>query len=225
MTFGDGKLITITGIDGAGKSTLAKNVCDELRDQGFSATYVYGRFLPVLSYPVMELGRRTVLANSDLDEDYVDHQEKKTNLFSSGGLRRLYELLVMSDYAPQLLLRVVRPLLTHEYVICDRYFYDTLLTDLGGDVIREPNAAITRYKYYEKFIPSPKIEFYIDVPPDVAFARKSDVPQIEYLEDRKRFYDEFAAERNFTKLDGTQSPETLCAIVTEEILAGSWPSE
>ncbi|MDL0118808.1 hypothetical protein PNQ29_03495 [Halobacterium salinarum] len=211
-------MITTTGIDGAGKSTLAQNVRDELQARGYDAVYAYGRFLPLLSYPVMELGRRTVLSDSNIEEDYTEHQSNKADLFDASLLRRGYEMLVMMDYAPQLLARVIIPLYQHDYVICDRYFYDTLLTDLSGDVIPEPQEAINRYRTYSKLIPSPDFEFYVQIPPEVSLERKDDIPDIEYLRDRKRFYDEFAQAYGMSILDGTRSQSDLCSTVVETLL-------
>lgn len=212
-----GTLITITGIDGAGKSTLAKNVRDELQAGGYDAVYAYGRFLPLLSYPVMELGRRTVLSNSDIESNYSDHQSKKVDLFETSLLRRAYEILVMADYAPQLFARVFLPLYKHDYVICDRYFYDTLLTDLSGDVISTPQQAIKRYRYYSRLVASPDFEFYVRIAPEIAMERKDDIPDIEYLRDRKNFYDSFAEANDMTILDGTDTKDTLCRTVVEAI--------
>lgn len=213
-----GTLITTTGIDGAGKSTLAKNVRDKLRGRGHDAVYAYGRFLPLVSYPVMEIGRRTVLSDSDIDEDYTEHQTSKADLFETSLLRRGYEALVMADYAPQLLARVILPLYQHDFVVCDRYFYDTLLTDLSGDVVQEPKEAVDRYRTYSKLIPTPDFEFYVDIPPEVSLDRKDDIPDIEYLRDRKRFYDRFAQEYGMFTLDGTRSESALCSSVMDLVL-------
>lgn len=213
-----GTLITTTGIDGAGKSTLAKNVRDELQARGYDAVYAYGRFLPLLSYPVMEIGRRTVLSDSDIENDYNSHQSKKEELFETPFLRRVYELLVMMDYAPQLFARVILPLYKYDYVVCDRYFYDTLLTDLSGDVIQTPRQAIDRYRYYSRFVPSPDYEFYLRIDPETAIERKDDIPDIGYLQDRKRFYDLFAEANDMIILDGTDSEDGLCRTVVEKIM-------
>lgn len=214
-----GTLITTTGIDGAGKSTLAKNVRDELQARGYDAVYAYGRFLPLLSYPVMELGRRTVLSSSDIEEDYTEHQSNKKSLFETSLLRRGYEALVMADYAPQLFARVILPLYQHDYVICDRYFYDTLLTDLSGDVITDPQEAIDRYRLYSKVIPKPDFEFYVQIPPEVSMERKDDVPDIGYVKDRKAFYDAFAEANRFHRLDGLNSPNELVNEVISVIIS------
>jgi dTMP kinase len=166
----------------------------------------------------MELGRRTVLSDSDLDTDYTEHQSNKERLFDTELLSRVYETVVMADYAPQLLKRVVLSLYRHDFVVCDRYFYDTLLTDLSGDVISRPEDVVEKYRRYSKFVPDPDFEFYVQIPPEVSMERKDDIPDIAYLRDRKRFYDRFADETDMTALDGTRSQSELCRTVLKSVL-------
>jgi len=203
------KLVTITGIDGAGKSTLAKAVTDELTEQGYSATYVYGRYLPRLAYPIMEFGRRTIFSETDINADYSTHQESKRQFFSGTVVKSLYEALIMMDYAPQLLYRLTPRMLTSDFIICDRYFYDTLLTDFSGTVIETPEEAISRYKHYSKLVPSPEYMFYLQIPVNVAYKRKDDTPSEDYLQERKAFYDSFAKRFNITELCGTDDVDRL----------------
>ena len=204
-----GTLVCLTGLDGAGKSTLTSRVVAKLRRDGYEVTHAYGRYLPRIAYPVMEAGRMTVFAESDIEADYDDHQSEKENFFSSDALSSLYEGLLMADYAPQFLIRVVIPLYYSDVVVCDRYFYDTLLTDMAGDVFSGPEQVVDRYDRYQRFLPTPDHEFYVEVPPEVSMKRKDDIPSESYLEDRKDFYDTFADEFRLTTLDGTNSLESL----------------
>jgi dTMP kinase len=213
-----GTLICLTGIDGAGKSTLARSVSEALSERGYRATYTYGRYLPLLAYPVMELGRRTLLSGGQDEGDYTEHQSEKRELFAGSTLRLGYEALVMLDYAPQLLWRVAVPLYRYEYVVCDRYFYDTLLTDLCGDVVRTPEEAVSKYdRFYSRLVPDPDHEFYVEIDPEVSMERKDDVPAIEYLEERKAFYDRFAETFDLTRLDGTDAPGELVSSVLDAV--------
>jgi dTMP kinase len=208
----------MTGLDGAGKSTLTDSVAETLRDHGHDAVQVYGRYLPRMTYLGIALGRRTLFADSDIHADYEDHQSEKSDLFSNDLLAMAYEGVVMADYVPQFVWRVLRALYTHEIVVCDRYVYDTLLTDLAGDVLDEPADAIERYESYAGVFPTPDHEYYVSIPPEVSMERKDDVPSIEYLEDRKAFYDEFAAAHGLTVLDGTESVTQLTYSVVDEII-------
>lgn len=213
-----GTLVCVTGLDGAGKSTLTNSVAQTLRDDGYDAVQVYGRYLPRASYLAIAIGRRTVFSNSDIEDDYEDHQSEKEDVFSNDLLATAYESVVMADYVPQFVWRVLRSLYTHDIVICDRYVYDTLLTDLAGDVLAEPADAIDRYRLYEDVFPTPDHEFYVSIPPAVSMERKDDVPSIEYLEDRKTFYDEFAEAYDLSVLDGTDSIQQLTYQVVDEIV-------
>ena len=210
-------LVVMTGLDGAGKSTLSARVVDQLREDGYDASRAYGRYLPRLTYPVIAVGQRTVFSDSDIEEDYEDHQSEKESLFSNPVLSRAYESAIMADYVPQYVWRVLRKLYTSEIVICDRYAYDTLLSDLAGDVLETPAEAVERYGTYARLFPEPDHEFYVRVPPEVSMERKDDVPSIEYLRDRRDFYDEFAEAYGLTELDGTESLEYLTGRVVGAI--------
>ncbi|EMA11802.1 hypothetical protein C435_18044 [Haloarcula marismortui ATCC 33799] len=152
-----------------------------------------------------------------MEKDYSQHQSNKKDLFQMSLLRRAYEILVMADYAPQLFARVILPLYQHDYVVCDRYFYDTLLTDLSGDVITDPQNAIDRYRLYEKIIPAPDYEFYVQIPPEVSMERKDDIPDIGYVRDRKEFYDAFAEANEMYIIDGTKTPSEVCETVLNSV--------
>ena len=212
-----GTLVCVTGLDGAGKSTLTDNVAKQLRSQGYDAVQAYGRYLPRLTYPVIAIGQRTVFADSDIEDDYESHQSEKEALFVDDRLARAYESLIMADYTPQFVWRVLRQLYTHEIVVCDRYVYDTLLSDLAGDVLETPQEAIDRYETYAGLFPDPDYQFYVRIPPEVSMERKDDVPSIEYLEDRLAFYDRFADAYGLSKLDGTESVEYLTGVVVGAI--------
>lgn len=211
-------LVTITGIDGAGKSTLAKRVVRKLEANGHSATYVYGRYLPRLAYPLMEFGRRTLFSETDIETDYSTHHNSKREFFSKLPVSRLYEFLLMVDYAPQLVYRLLPALATSDYVICDRYVFDTFLTDLAGSVITSPEDATERYRSYSRVVPTPDYMFHVQIPIDVAFRRKEDTPALEYLEKRKAFYDAFTTAFDMVQLDGTDELESLEADILDIIL-------
>ena len=63
------KLICLTGIDGSGKTTLARSLARTLDEQGIPATSIYGRTYPVLSRALMLLGRIILLRGTDLWRD------------------------------------------------------------------------------------------------------------------------------------------------------------
>ncbi len=50
-------LICFTGLDGSGKSTLARATVEILEERGIASQYVYNRVEPLLTKPLMEMGR------------------------------------------------------------------------------------------------------------------------------------------------------------------------
>lgn len=208
-------LVVITGLDGTGKSSLSKAVVDEFHSRGHDAFLAYGRYLPRLLYPIVLFGRNTIFSSSGIDDDYAQHQAAKEDFFDNDILAKTYEIAIILDYTPQFLHRVILPLYQHNIVVCDRYFYDTLLSDLAGDVIRTPSDAILRYDSYSKIIPRPDYEFYLRVPASISMERKDDIPSEGYLIERERYYEKFSEEYGFIELDGTLTLDQL----TEQILS------
>lgn len=53
--------ICIIGIDGSGKTTLAKEISESYSKKGILLSYVYNRYLPLLMKPIILFGKKTVL--------------------------------------------------------------------------------------------------------------------------------------------------------------------
>ena len=63
--------------------------------------------------------------------------------------------------------------------------------------------------------PNPDLVFLLDLPADVAFQRKEDMP-LSYLEDRRAFYLSLERLRGVEILDGTASIEDLQEIIYQK---------
>ena len=70
-------MICFTGIDGSGKTTLAKNVSIFLANRNLTAVYKYARFQLILTKPLVTLGNRFFLRNHEAKENYVESSNKK----------------------------------------------------------------------------------------------------------------------------------------------------
>ena len=68
-----------------------------------------------------------------------------------------------------------------------------------------------------KLFPKPDILFFVDVPEEIAFSRKDDVPSIEYLSDRRHIFAKIASIFNMKKLDGSKKIEELLIDIRKEI--------
>jgi len=95
-----GKLIVLEGIDGAGKTTVAKILVNELKNRGLNALYTYEPF----------------------DEELIAVLNKKGSVL--GGI---FEALIMAADRYSHIERLVKPALqVGTVVVMDRYYYSSL---------------------------------------------------------------------------------------------------
>lgn len=213
-----GIFICFTGIDGSGKTTLAKALVTTMEKRGVKAIYVYNRYIPLILRPAIVVGNILYLRNKDFKKDYVEYSEKKRKVTKKHPhLAKLYRQFLMFDYYFQILLKIKIPLLLGNNIICDRYIYDTIVTDIAIDFNYSKEEA---KKYLDKILslfPAPDILFLVDLPEEIAYKRKDDLPSIEYLTDRRGIYQHMGEECNMIVLDGSKKLDALKCEVEREV--------
>ena len=203
------QLICITGIDGTGKSTLARNTVSALRRQGVDAVYVYGRTYPVISRALMALGRMTLLRRKNIWRDYHRYTSSKKQAMRNPVLVWAYTSAILTDYFVQVWLKLLPHLLARRVVVADRYVYDTVISDLAVHLNYTEKQLECALRRTLKLVPAPLLTVLIDVPPEVAFARKDDVPHVDYLRERREWYIRLARWPRVALLDGQRPPQEL----------------
>jgi len=185
-----GVLICFVGIDGSGKTTLAKYLVDEIQSRGGSASYVYGRYQPFLLRPVIFVGKLLFFRRKDRFNDYSGFAQTKKNAAAShGGLSRLYQRLLLAEYYLQLVWRMSLPLaLSKRTIVSDRYIIDTVVTDLAVDFNYLPDEIHALIRRLHARFPKPDILVLIDLPEEIAMQRKTDTPSVDYLRERRGLY-------------------------------------
>ena len=211
------KLICFTGIDGAGKTALAKLIADELRKGEVNCCYVYGRYQPILSKPMVALAQHLFLKDMDIREYQKYAANKRRAINKHPSLVSLYRRILLIDYSLQLLFKLLLPKMFNRTIICDRYVFDTVINDIP----REDN----KFSGIKSLLgtcfsiaPKPDLLFVIDVPEKIAFSRKDDTPSVEYLKERRGIYLRIAKEYGAILLDGTKSLEELKTQIKEKVL-------
>jgi thymidylate kinase len=211
-------LICFTGIDGSGKTTLAKALVGYLESRGIPSCYVYGRLQPIILWPVFLVGRALFLRRKDMYRDYVGYSQAKKGLLENRVLSALYECLVLFDYFFQITMKIRLPLAIGRDIVCDRYVYDTVITDLAVDLNYSQWGIGKALRRYLWLFPKPDLVFLIDVPEEIANKRKDDVPSVKYLEERRRLYLQVGREHGMTILDGSKGLEELRIAVQTEAM-------
>jgi len=174
-------LISISGVDGCGKTTYGKALYDILVFFELRTSFVWSRvgsssFLK----PLAKIGKIIYnLRKGSLvpkhSENYEESEERRKVLFARSSILRilgLFMLLLEMLWQYSLKLRLL--LLSKKVVICDRYIYDTLV-----DIITRygMNLNSLEGRLFKKIIvacaPKPDIAYLLNVDLDDACSRKN----------------------------------------------------
>ena len=200
-----GTLLCIVGIDGSGRTTLAKQLVAEMQAHGIRSRYVWGGFDPTIFLrPAIWLIKTLVYRENR--HSYVS--EHKGQVLKNKRLAAAYYHIVLADHILQLAARVQLPLLLGESVVCDRYIHDAVMTT--ALVLDYADAELLRLlKRMLRFVPRPDCTLVADLPAEVAYERKNDVPSIAFLSERRKRYQLITEAHGLPVLDACQSPQVL----------------
>ena len=195
-------IVCITGIDGAGKTTLAHELVSSLNKEGKHSIYLYGRINPRVSRILMALGRAIWLHGQDQWRNYESYSIKKDETMRNHLLKWMYTSAILVDFYPQIWLKLILHYCKGRIIVLDRYLYDTVISDLSAHLkysVRETDKAI---HVGLLFLPTPDVTFLVDLPEEVAYRRKNDVPHIDYLKDRRKVYHQILSRPEVQKING-----------------------
>ena len=157
----------------------------------------------------MAAGRMLFLKKADMWEDYSSYSASKKQVMGSPLLSRGYASLIIFDYYVVTWFKLLFHVFSKEYLIVDRYIYDTVITDLAAYLGYSIQRALGAIELGIRFLPQPDYTILIDLPEEVAFARKDDMPHVDYLRERRHYYLALQSRPEVSLLSGTNSPEEL----------------
>ena len=182
-------LITFEGIDGCGKSTISREVYEELKKKGFDA--VWSREPGVTA---------------------VGQKIREMVLLSSDSMDNMTEVLLFAANRAQHVAEIIAPCISEgKIVVLDRYVDSSIVYQgYARQVGMEDVYAINKYAI-KGFLPD--ITVIIDTPPEIAMKRMKDKNpdriEKEGLKKKKKLQKgfhmlvEFFPQRNFLFVDGS----------------------
>ena len=210
--------ICFTGIDGSGKTTLSRGLVNSLNERGIKYHYVYARWTPFILRPLILIGRFIFLRGKDMFQNYSEYSIAKRKAIKRHTLlARIQQQILWFDYSLQIMLKVKLPLLLGRNIVCDRYIYDTIINDLAVDMHYSEKEVRKILGKCSAIFPKPDLIFLIDVPVEIAYQRKGDVPSLTYLEERSKIYQAIQSEYGMIIMDGSKTVEELEGLILETI--------
>lgn len=168
------QLITISGVDGSGKSTQLTLLKNKLEQDGHKVFYFHAiEFSSANKIARILKGKK----------EFVAGEEKATTQasWSSRQLRKVF--LVIDIFRFKMLIKKLFNE-QYDYVVSDRYFYDSVINIL---YLSHANTTL----WFERFIPKPDKAFYMQITAEDIMQRTR-IPEqgVEYLRNKIALFEQ-----------------------------------
>jgi thymidylate kinase len=227
-----GRLISLSGLDGAGKTSQAEALRDALEQLGFEAAVTWtrlewttlweNRWLGVLGWPVRAaLGLAGRVGAGRSRAGHATPGETPAAITPADVRERsevvshVWVTVIALAHASAQRRATGRLLAPGRVLVCDRYTLDAAVQ------LRFRYGEERRFRFQtwllHRLSPRPLLAYFVDVPPATAWRRKPEQYDPAALERQARLYREACESLGARRVDGERAREELCAEVAEEV--------
>ncbi len=228
------QIVSISGIDGSGKSTQLKKLKEYLENKGKKVVTFHAVSFSLVNNFLKkkkESKEQRLKEEQNQNPDQTTIFEQPAKAVTSGNfltiLARKIILLIDIFRFKSFQKKLVKEQV--DYLLTDRYFYDQLINILYlsykqkilNYIRSSKNKKISLKlcpleKLAVKFIPEPNWKFFIDVSPQVALDRDRDIEQgQEYLVIKRTLYKKFLKQWGIEMINGDKEVEEVFKIIIE----------
>lgn len=219
--------IALIGLDGSGKSA---NINLMKKDEDYkNFDFLWVRWQPSITLLLYKIKHRNDVTGKRQDDEngrqkqkkltneYSKKKEVKGKLFKHAFVRNLWMSYAIHDYKKQFDNKTKAAISSGRSIVFDRYYLD-LFIDQGINFGYTPQQVYNEIVKYKKLFPEMDKVIYINVSPEVCFARKDDIPSMDYLDKRFEIYKYIGQKENWTIIDGEQKLEKVYSDIKKSIL-------
>ena len=195
------KLITISGLDGSGKSTQVEKLKKHLQSQGKKVLYFHAIEFSLAEKIKKIKDKYCIICKlrGKCASDSVEKSVIKANRLQI-ILRKMFLYIDVLRFKRIYVRKYAR---THDYILSDRYFYDTII---NIKYLSQKDEKILA----EKIIPAPDKAFYLKTDPTLIMQRERVPDQgIEYLKKKSDLFEENYQKWKMESVDGNNSEENV----------------
>ena len=207
-----GFFICFLGIDGSGKTTLAKSLVKDLKRNKIESKYLW--WLEAEN-SIIRRFLRFLIPKKEKSKDKYSIKTSK-NLTEFPLLGSIYQYIVFIDYLRQGFLKIWIPLIFGKNIICDRYIYDVIIS-FSIEFNYSQKKFETMLSKFVHLFPEPNLTFLIDIPEEVAFKRKDDIHKFNYLTLQRLTYLDLAKKYEMIIFDGSKELTELKSKIWNEV--------
>lgn len=205
-----GVFLSISGPDGAGKTTVIDMVVEQLTAIYGDSTVNYAHFRPKVLPRIAHLAKKS-RAIETVDENYDEPHRAKPSGFIGSTFRLFYYCL---DYIVGYF-KAVQPILKRrEVMLFDRYYYDMIADGFRSRI----SLPMPLLKVFGRMLPLPRYAFFIHVDPHEIHRRKQELTFDQIVKLNVR-YEHLAEQGWLVKIDNNQSPQKAAIEIIDYIIA------
>lgn len=198
------KLISISGLDGSGKSTQIELLKSYLENRGKKVFYFHAIQFGI----AQKISRHHCCDYKKEEKSAVPRTEtgSGTGVTKSGKfgimLRKIFLKIDICRFG-----KLVEKLEKegYDFILTDRYFYDTVINIEYLEKLRLNLSGLLRLN-----LRKPDVAIYLKADPEIIMQRKRKPDQgIEYLQKKKEIYDKYSSIWNLKIIDGNKNKEEI----------------